>query len=753
MQNDRTVSEPKNDSKTSDQGFFNKYLVSPIASLTVRSRRASDQGTTRPKMFTANSRLKKRRLSTRNLKATAKVFKPVDSKEVDSKEVDSKEVDSKEIDCKESAPDSDSTMADGTVEPLEAKFARHLSNESETKAYADERQRLVDAETKEAWDTPKQVSEQEIWASKLVTAIREYERNVIFGNKASEDIPGPETLDMGGQFLTNKQRIEQNSLLFGISHHVPKGALLHLHFNAELNPERLLEEARKMSNMYVWSIMPLTSLDALATTELAFRIMPETTKSCDIFCDDYQGKAKNFNDATLNDVVWMRWAHFRKRFEEIKEFSVRYSQPPMTPGLEPGPRTCSDSVAVKLDPAEYWIKQKMVLSEREAYNPAQTVNGVWARFNQATRCFKGLLNYRAVYEWYIGQAIDRLIDEKIMYAELRPMLMDKSIPTDDGKDQFTIAQQLRLIAQCVRDKQDQLRRKHGNTDKFPFSPRIIYCTPRSIPIEKMRSEMRHCLELKQEFPDLICGFDLVGAEDRPNHIGFYAKELKAFQETCLESGQEIPFLFHAGETLLDTGGSSNPKNSNLYDAVALKSKRIGHGFALMKHPELVERFRRTDNQLGICIELCPISNELLHLCRNIKEHPYPELLAAGIPCCVNSDNPSLFSNSMCHEFYQIMVGCPTMSIFSWKQLALWSLEYSCLKDEEKEECKRIFLESWRNFCDRVIDYCDVLVKDRGGKLMIDKDGNFTINEEAAEAMYADLPELDKPKEKAPPTLS
>jgi adenosine deaminase CECR1 len=105
---------------------------------------------------------------------------------------------------------------------------------------------------------------------------------------------------------------------------------------------------------------------------------------------------------------------------------------------------------------------------------------------------------------------------------------------------------------------------------------------------------------------------------------------------------DIPFLFHAGESLLDTGGSGDPNNSNLYDAVVLKSKRIGHGFALMKHPHLVEQFRKTDKSPGICVELCPISNELLHLCRNIKEHPFPELLAAGIPCTVNSDNPSLF---------------------------------------------------------------------------------------------------------------
>jgi adenosine deaminase CECR1 len=239
------------------------------------------------------------------------------------------------------------------------------------------------------------------------------------------------------------------------------------------------------------------------------------------------------------------------------------------------------------------------------------------------------------------------------------------------------------------------------------------------------------------------GFDLVGAEDRPNHIDFYRAQLVAFQETCKATGLTIPFMFHAGESLLDTGGSNDPNKSNLYDAVALNSKRIGHGFALMKHPYLLEKFQKTDFSPGICIELCPISNELLHLCRNIKEHPYPELLAAGIPCTVNSDNPSLFrydgpstlhtythiilcflnarsrshsssfspfpnithsySNSMSHEFYQIMVGAPTMSLYSWKQLARWSIDYSCLSAEQKTQGHVYLDDAWAEFCKAVID--------------------------------------------------
>ena len=132
------------------------------------------------------------------------------------------------------------------------------------------------------------------------------------------------------------------------------------------------------------------------------------------------------------------------------------------------------------------------------------MHSVWARFNQATRCFKGLLNYERVYKWYINKAIDSMIDEKVMYAELRPMLLDKSIPSNDGKHMIDNAGQMQLIIDGVKEKQAELARK-GELDKFPFGLKIIYCTPRSIPKALMRKEMKHCIDLKVQFPDLICG--------------------------------------------------------------------------------------------------------------------------------------------------------------------------------------------------------------------------------------------------------
>lgn len=100
--------------------------------------------------------------------------------------------------------------------------------------------------------------------------------------------------------------------------------------------------------------------------------------------------------------------------------------------------------------------------------------------------------------------IDRLIEEKVMYAELRPMLMDKAIPDDNGVQKLNHSMQMNLILEEVKKKEKQLEAENRKDD-FPFGLKIIYCTPRSIPNKMMVAEMNDCIALKKEFPDLICG--------------------------------------------------------------------------------------------------------------------------------------------------------------------------------------------------------------------------------------------------------
>lgn len=483
--------------------------------------------------------------------------------------------------------------------------------------YAEARSDLVSKERSEAWDAParSRASPAELRTQQILFKIREHERidPDLFGNLPGEAVPDDRSRDMGGHFLINQDRI-QRSKVFAIASEMPKGCHQHLHFNSEIPPEHLFpmaKSAEMQDTMFIRSTQPLLTERDFDLTEIVFNVLPKSTSSADIFSKDY-----NPNWRDKSNSSWMLWAQFRKRFPSqiVPKEHVH--------GLEQ---------------AECWAREKMIITIDHTYGKDKNHNSAWACFNQGTRAFKGLLGYEGIYRWYIGHAIDSMIKDKVMYAELRPMLMDKTIPSNDGTRQLDHKEQMNIILEEVTKKEAELKSK-DELNKFPFGLKIIYCTPRSIPRERMKAELDDCLKLKLQFPHLICGFDLVGAEDRPNCIKFYADLLVAFTKTCDSLGIKIPFMFHAGETLLDTGGSHDPDNSNLYDSLLLNAKRVGHGYALLKHPVLTERFKKQN----ICLELCPISNELLRLCGNAREHPYPQLLAAGLHCTLNADNPSLF---------------------------------------------------------------------------------------------------------------
>ncbi|GIZ40581.1 hypothetical protein CKM354_000391400 [Cercospora kikuchii] len=576
---------------------------------------------------------------------------------------------------------------------LTARLAHQVELLQASNAYAIDKQKLLTEERDVAWDEParKSASKAEVAANSIVIPIREHERyaETLFGNRPGEAVPGKETRDMGGRFLVNKERIDR-SKVFDIATRMPKGAHLHLHFNAELPAEILLPLARSTAvedTMFIRSTKPLLESEDFDDCEIVFDVLPKDTAQGDLFSLDYDPTCKTKDHPRWQQgTAWMLWRNFRERFP--KGVSIENYDPDDT----------------SLGAAEQWARDKMIITRDKAYRPGQTTNGVWACFNQGTRAFKGLLNYEHVYRWYIGHAIDSMIADKVMYAELRPMLLDKDIPANDGIGRLDHAAQMTIICEELAKKEAELRTAN-KLHLFPFGIKIIYCTPRSIPRKRMQTELENCIRLKLRFPHLICGFDLVGAEDRPNHIGFYADLLLAFVGTCKELDISIPFMFHAGESLLDTGGSHNPDNSNLYDSLLLNAKRIGHGYALLKHPALLKPFR--DEQ--ICLELCPVSNELLGLCSNIREHRFYELLAAGLHCTLNADNPSLFrgpsldNKSLSYEFYQVLVGDPRMNIHGWKQLAHWSIDHSCLDQSQRMQLKATFDEEWETFCQWVVD--------------------------------------------------
>jgi adenosine deaminase CECR1 len=297
---------------------------------------------------------------------------------------------------------SDPTLDSVTQQQREAevlaKFNLVLKDAKASEEYGQYRRDLLKVEEENAWDReakPKSdsTSEQdrvEQRAALIVHEVREYERIVTFGNLASESLPDVEDQDMGGQYLTNKQRIDTESKLFEISKMVPKGALLHLHFNAELHPEVLLVRARTMKNMYIRSIQRIQDERQLATTELIFNVLdPDTVNpNVDIFSMDYPliTTPGDLKKEDFQKQIWMPWAKFQDEFE--KRFPGQYrQQEPET--FREGPHHCGDVVPLALRPAENWLRSKMVLSQEEAYRPDQTVNGyVWCYSRQSSTDMK-----------------------------------------------------------------------------------------------------------------------------------------------------------------------------------------------------------------------------------------------------------------------------------------------------------------------------------------------------------------------------
>jgi len=232
-------------------------------------------------------------------------------------------------------------------------------------------------------------------------------------------------------------------------------------------------------------------------------------------------------------------------------------------------------------------------------------------------------------------------------------------------------------------------------DEF-IGARIIYSTIRFISPEELEWYTEDCIALKQEFPHLIAGFDLVGDENVFRSLIDYIEPLLHFQDRQKELGLNIPFIFHAGETL----GDGTKADNNLFDAILLGTKRIGHGFSLVKHPELM----RTCRERGIAIEVCPISNEILRLTSSMPMHPLPILLNNGIPIVLCSDDPAVFGNmGLTYDFFQVLAASEVTGLIALGEMARDSLKYSTLEPDEKQRAIALWEKRWFKFVDEVAD--------------------------------------------------
>lgn len=192
-------------------------------------------------------------------------------------------------------------------------------------------------------------------------------------------------------------------------------------------------------------------------------------------------------------------------------------------------------------------------------------------------------------------------------------------------------------------------------------------------------------EIKNNIPETFAGFDLVGQED-------LGKPLIDFISQLITASKDISYFFHAGET--NWYGTST--DENILDAILLGSKRIGHAYALSKHPLLM---REVLNR-NICLEVNVISNLVLSLVRDSRNHPLSTFISYGLPVVLSSDDPGAWETEpLSDDFYIAFVGVASKhsDLRLLKQFVINSLRCSVFDKEKQIEAIEKFYMQWNSF--------------------------------------------------------
>jgi aminodeoxyfutalosine deaminase len=79
---------------------------------------------------------------------------------------------------------------------------------------------------------------------------------------------------------------------------------------------------------------------------------------------------------------------------------------------------------------------------------------------------------------------------------------------------------------------------------------------------------------------------------------------------------------------------------------ALNADRIRHGIRAIEDPELLQEIAAR----RVVLDVTPVSNLRTGVVKALEDHPLPELMAAGIPCTVSTDDPEMFDTDLTREY-------------------------------------------------------------------------------------------------------
>ncbi|SJX61888.1 related to adenosine deaminase [Sporisorium reilianum f. sp. reilianum] len=456
-----------------------------------------------------------------------------------------------------------------------------------------------------------------------------------------------------------KNGLGQASQVWNAVQRMPKGALLHCHFDGTVDTKFLLEHAKKTPGMAMKTDVPLSTPEALWKATVEFLVLPESAErsKTSIYSEEYV------------PGTWVSLQDARESFP----YPHPYAPEPKTQPNGDIPSSSDAGLAF-----DGYAHALMTMTPHQAVPAITNSKQAWAKFQSTFGVIAGLIGYEPTLKAYAKELLRSHARDGISYTETRINFLAEFMVRQDGAPDLNHEEWVRIFIEAVNEVKSEI------TDGSFVDTKIIYTTVRFIDNDKLRWYLEDCIMLKKKFPEWIVGFDLVGHEDPLLPLKVYIPELLRFQQRCKEEGVVIPFVFHAGETLEDGADA----DLNLYDALLLDTKRIGHGVSLARHPVLTDMVKERD----VCVEICPISNQVLGYTASICSHPsLLALLNRNVPIALSSDDPSIFENfGLNYDFYQLVISSKATSLVSLAALARRSFKYTLVDDA----AKTVMFEDW-----------------------------------------------------------
>lgn len=470
-------------------------------------------------------------------------------------------------------------------------------------------------------------------ACKIVSAIRDEERRTVWTTEFEEALAAKTNMTVypGMSFSLAKERMESTKL-WQIVRKMPKGALLHAHCDAMVDFDSLFEILLSTPGIHVHCSekfdTPEQRMKGFA--QFGFRTKKkETPHGETLWSKDYVVSTP----VLLTEAADAFPDGGRKGFVE-------------------------------------WLKERCTITPSESVEQHQGVDAVWRKFSAIFRMLDTMINYEPVFRAFLRRLMQQLYADGIKWVEIRRTYTSRFYLEGSEKPTDNFDEMFQMLDEEVK------KFKASEEGKGFWGIRMIWTSLRFLDTRMIIEDMDNCIAMKLAYPHLISGYDLVGQEDGGRPHKDLLPELFWFRKQCAQEGIDIPFFFHAGECL----GDGDSTDQNLYDAILLGTRRIGHGFSLYKHPLLIDMVK----DKKILVESCPISNEVLRLCGSILSHPLPALLARGVACSLCNDDPAILGQDaagMTHDFWQALQGWDNLGLAGLGSLAENSIRWSCFEDQ------------------------------------------------------------------------